>query len=183
MSTEALTTQSTWTVDPAHTNLEFAVKHLMISTVRGRFSDIAGTLLLDDERPENSTVDVTINVSSIDTRQPDRDAHLRSADFFDAERFPALRFKSRRIARSGTGFTMEGDLTIRGVARPVTLDVTHEGQARDPWGGQRAAYSATTKINRKDFGLTWNQALETGGFVVGDEVKITADVQFVRQQS
>jgi polyisoprenoid-binding protein YceI len=183
MSTTALTTRSTWTVDAAHTSVEFAVKHLMISTVRGRFADIAGSLELDDERPEQSTVDVTLDVASIDTRQPDRDAHLRSADFFDVERFPTLRFTSTRIQKAADGFLVEGDLTIRDVTRPVTLHATEEGRTRDPWGGLRVGFSATTKINRRDFGLTWNQALETGGFVVGDEVKIAADVEFVQQQS
>jgi polyisoprenoid-binding protein YceI len=183
MSTAAVTSRTTWAIDPAHTTVEFAVKHLMITTVRGRFADLNGLLELDEARPEQSRVDVTIDAASIDTRQSDRDAHLRSADFFDVERFPTLRFTSRRIERAGGAFTVEGELTIRGVTRPVTLSVTEEGRTQDPWGGQRVGYSATTKINRKDFGLTWNQALETGGFVVGDEVKITADVEFVRQQS
>lgn len=181
MATAPVTTRTTWNLDPAHTSVEFAVKHLMISTVRGRFADLSGTVELDDERPELSTIDVTINVASIDTRQPDRDAHLRSADFFDVEHFPTLRFRSTRVVRSGDNLRVEGELTIRGTTRPVTLDVTEGGRAQDPWGGQRVGYSATTKINRRDFGLTWNQALETGGFVVGDEVKISADVELVRQ--
>ncbi len=182
MSTAALTTGSTWAIDPAHTTIEFAVKHLMISTVRGRFGDLSGTIQLDDERPEHSSIAVTINVASIDTRQEDRDAHLRSADFFDVEHFPVMQFRSTRIERTGDAFRVEGDLTIRGVTRPVTLSVTEEGRAKDPWGGSRVGYSASTRINRRDFGLTWNQALETGGFVVGDEVKISADVELVREQ-
>ena len=185
MTTAAVTTatRSTWAIDPAHTTVEFAVKHLMISTVRGRFADLSGTVELDDQNPAESTVDVTINVASIDTRQADRDAHLRSADFFDVERFPTMRFKSTGITRDGDALNVAGDLTIRGVTRPVALRVTEEGRTQDPWGGQRIGYAASTKINRRDFGLTWNQALETGGFVVGDEVKISADVEVVRQQS
>ncbi len=185
MTTAAVTTEtrSTWAIDPAHTTVEFAVKHLMISTVRGRFGDLSGTVELDDENPAASTVDVTISVASIDTRQADRDAHLRSPDFFDVEHFPAMRFKSTRITRDGDALSVEGDLTIRGVTRPVALRVTEEGRTQDPWGGHRVGYTASTRINRGDFGLTWNQALETGGFVVGDEVKISADVEIVRQQN
>ncbi len=185
MTTAAVTaaTRSTWAIDPGHTTVEFAVKHLMISTVRGRFADLSGTVELDDQNLAGSTVDVSIDVASIDTRQADRDAHLRSADFFDVENFPTMRFKSTRVTRDGDALGVEGDLTIRGVTRPVVLRVTEEGRTRDPWGGQRVGYAASTRINRRDFGLTWNQALETGGFVVGDEVKISADVEVVRQQS
>ncbi len=185
MTTAAVTTatRSTLAIDTAHTTVEFAVKHLMISTVRGRFSDLSGTVELDDENSASSTVDVSINVASIDTRQADRDAHLRSADFFDVERFPIMRFRSTRITRDGDALRVEGDLTIRGVTRPVALRATEEGRAQDPWGGQRVGYTASTTINRRDFGLTWNQALETGGFVVGDDVKISADVEVVRHQS
>jgi polyisoprenoid-binding protein YceI len=185
MTTAAVTTatRSTWAIDPAHTSVEFAVKHLMISTVRGRFSDLSGTVELDDQNPAGSTVEVRIDVASIDTRQADRDAHLRSADFFDVEHFPTMRFMSTRIVRDGDALRVEGDLTIRGVTRPVALRVTEEGRTQDPWGNERVGYSASTRINRRDFGLTWNQALETGGFVVGDEVKISADVEVVRQQS
>ena len=181
MATVAVKTRSTWTIDPAHTSVEFAVRHLMISTVRGRFAELGGNAELDDERPELSTVDLTINAASIDTRQADRDAHLRSADFFDVEHFPTMRFTSTRIERASEGYRVEGDLTIRGVTRQVTLSVNEEGRTRDPWGNVRVGYSVTAKINRRDFGLTWNQALETGGFVVGEEVRITADVELVQQ--
>jgi polyisoprenoid-binding protein YceI len=177
----ATATGTVWALDAAHTNVEFAVKHLMISTVRGRFADVSGTVQLGDQDPAASSVEVTIKVASLDTRQEDRDAHLRSADFFDADNFPILTFKSTRVARDGKDILVDGDLSIRGVTRPVTLRATEEGRARDPWGGERVAFTAATKINRRDFGLTWNQALETGGFVVGDEVKITIDTELVKQ--
>jgi len=172
-----------WNIDPAHTHVAFAVRHLMISTVKGRFTDIKGTVKSHDADPARGEVDIEIGVASIDTREPQRDAHLRSADFFDAERFPEITYKSRRIdGVQGDRFKLVGDLTIHGVTREVTLDVTSEGRARDPWGGERAGFTATTKIKRGDFGLTWNQALETGGVLVGDEVKITLDVELVKQQ-
>lgn len=174
-------TRTTWTVDPAHSHVEFAVRHLMISTVKGRFAEVSGAVQIDDEDPTRSVIDVTIAASSIDTRQPDRDTHLRSADFFDAEQHPHLTFRSTRIDRDGDEFRVHGDLAIRGVTRPVTLRVTEEGRGRDPWGGERVGFSATTKINRRDFGLTWNQVLETGGIAVGDEVKISIDVELVKQ--
>jgi polyisoprenoid-binding protein YceI len=173
--------KTTWAVDPAHSNVEFAVRHLMISTVKGRFGAVSGTVQLDDEDLSSSAVDVSIDAASIDTRQADRDAHLRSADFFDVEQFSTLTFRSSSITREGDEFRVVGDLTIRGVTRPVTLRVTEEGRTRDPWGGERIGFSATAKINRRDFGLTWNQVLETGGIAVGDEVKISVDVELVRQ--
>lgn len=173
--------KTSWKIDPTHTNVEFAIRHLMIATVRGRFGDVAGTVQLDAENPDASAVDVTINVASIDTRVADRDAHLRSADFFDVEHFPVITFKSRRVTAAGGGdLRVEGDLTIRGVSKPVTLNATEEGRGRDPWGGDRAGFSATTKIRRSDFGLTWNQVLETGGIAVGDEVKISIDLEVVK---
>jgi polyisoprenoid-binding protein YceI len=181
MTTAAVAAKTTWAIDAGHTNAEFAVKHLMIATVRGRFSDLSGTVELDPDEPTNSTVDVTVNVASIDTRQEQRDEHLRSADFFDVANFPILTFKSTGIRRDGANFLVDGDLTIRGVTKPVTLRATEEGRTRDPWGGERIGFSASTKVNRRDFGLTWNQVLEAGGFAVGDEVKITLDVELVKQ--
>lgn len=172
---------STWAIDASHSNVEFAVKHLMIATVKGRFADVSGTVRLDDEQPARSAVEVKIGAASIDTRQPDRDAHLRSADFFDVERHPAITFTSTRVAKDGDEYRVDGDLTIRGITRPVSLRVSEEGRTRDPWGGERVGFSATAKINRKDFGLTWNQVLETGGIAVGDEVKIALDVEVVKQ--
>lgn len=171
----------TWQIDPTHSHVEFAVRHLMISTVKGRFGDVSGTVQVDAADPAKAIVDVTINVASIDTREAQRDTHLRSTDFFDVERVPTMRFKSTRISTAGDDLKVTGDLTIRDVTRQVTLTVTPEGQGKDPWGGERAGYSAKGKVNRSDFGLTWNQALETGGVVVGDEIKISIDVELVKQ--
>lgn len=182
MTTVTERTRTTWTIDPAHTSVGFSVKHLMITTVKGRFAGVKGTVTIDEEDLAGSEVEVTIDASSIDTRESQRDAHLRSADFLDVETFPAIMFKSRQISDvAGDSFKVIGDLTIRGVSREVVLDVTSEGRAKDPWGGDRAAFEATTKIKRSDFGLTWNQALETGGVLVGDELKISLDLQVIRQ--
>jgi len=178
-SPQALTV---WTIDPSHSNVEFAVRHLMISTVKGRFNDVKGSVQADPANPSTGGIDITIGVESIDTREAQRDAHLRSADFFDTEKFPAITFKSTRIEGQADSFKVSGDLTIRGVARPVVLDVTSEGRGKDPWGGERAGFAATTRIKRSDFGLTWNQLLETGGVAVGDEIKISIDVELVKQQ-
>lgn len=174
-------TRTIWALDPSHSNVEFSVRHLMIATVKGRFGAVTGTVALDDDLTR-SEVDITIDAASIDTREAQRDAHLRSPDFFDVEQFPSLTFKGRRITDvSGDSFTLAGDLTIRGLTREVALAVTRHGQQTDPWGGQRAGFEATTKIKRSEFGLTWNQALETGGVVVGDEIKITIDAELVKQ--
>jgi polyisoprenoid-binding protein YceI len=180
--TSTSTATTTWNIDPAHSVAEFKVKHMMISNVKGQFPKVSGTLTLDESGLANSRVEAVIEAASIETRDPQRDAHLKSADFFDVEKFPTLLFKSSRISIVRDGeLAVEGDLTIRGVTRKVTFAV--EGPtppAKDPWGNTRVAVSATTKINRKDFGLTWNAALETGGILVGDEVTITLDVQFVK---
>jgi polyisoprenoid-binding protein YceI len=174
--------RTTWAIDPVHSSVEFAVRHLMITTVKGRFTDVQGTVVLDDANPAAANAEITVGVASIDTRDAQRDAHLRSADFFEAEAHPTLTFRSKRAGNlSGDHFTLVGDLTIHGVTREVTLDVTSEGRSKDPWGGERAGYSATTKIKRSDFGLTWNQLLETGGLAVSDDVKITLDVQLVNK--
>lgn len=173
---------TTWAIDPAHTEAGFAVRHLMIATVRGRFSDVTGALTVEGDDIGTARVEATIGVGSLDTREPQRDAHLRSADFFDAERFPTMTFRSRRVEPAGEGrFTVTGDLTLHGVTRPVVLDVTDEGRVRDPWGHERSGFSARTTINRTDFGLTWNAALETGGVLVGDEVKISLDVELIKE--
>lgn len=176
MSTRTI---GTFTIDAAHSSVEFAVRHMMISTVKGRFGDVAGTVEIPEQGQPK--VDVTINVSSIDTRSEQRDTHLRSADFFDVERFPVMKFVSTKAERAGDGWKLAGDLTIIGVTRPVTLNVTEEGAGVDPWGNEKVAFSATTKSNRADFGLTWNAALETGGVLVSDEVKISIDAQLVKQ--
>ena len=175
-------TLTTWSVDPAHSHVEFAVKHLMISTVKGRFGVVRGSVRTDDADPARGQAEIEIDVDSIDTRETQRDAHLRSADFFDAEQFPKISFRSTRVSdAAGDRFTLIGDLTIHGVTREVALDVTSEGRGKDPWGGERAGFSATTKVKRSEFGLTWNQALETGGFVVGDDIKISLDIEIVKQ--
>ena len=175
------TARTTWSIDPSHSGVEFAVRHLMISSVKGRFSTVAGTVITDPD-PLKSEIDVTIDAASIDTRQAQRDEHLRSADFFDAEKFPTLTYKSRKIVDvKGDSFKVVGDLTIKGVTREVVLDVTSHGTGGDPWGGQRAGFEATARIKRSDFGLTWNQVLEAGGVAVGDEIKIAIDAELVKQ--
>ena len=180
MSTQAAAAQQTWTIDPGHSEASFAVKHLMISTVRGTFRNVSGTIALDEANPAGSHVEAEIDAASIDTRQEQRDTHLRSADFFDVEKHPALTFRSAKVESLGSGqFRVLGNLTIRDVTRAVVLDVEETGRGKDPWGGERIGYSATTKFDRTDFGLTWNQALETGGIMVGNEVKVTLDVQAV----
>jgi polyisoprenoid-binding protein YceI len=178
----AATTTSTWKIDPVHSVAEFKVKHMMISNVKGQFAKVSGTLTLDESDLARSHAEAVIEASSLETRDAQRDTHLKSADFLHVEKFPTLSFKSTRISVVRDGeLAVEGDLTIRGVTRKVLFTV--EGPtppAKDPWGNTRVAVSASTKINRKDFGLTWNAALETGGILVGDEVTITLDVQFIR---
>ena len=169
----------TYAIDATHSNVEFAVKHMMITTVKGRFADVKGTVSIPERgRP---TVDVTIATASIDTRVEARDTHLRSADFFDVEQFPEIRFVGTKAARTDDGYTLTGDLTIRGITKPVTLSVTEEGAGVDPWGNEKASFSATGKISRSEFGLNWNAALETGGVLVSDEVKLSIDAQLVLQ--
>jgi polyisoprenoid-binding protein YceI len=176
------TATTTWNVDPVHTVAEFKVKHMMISNVKGQFAVVRGTLTLDETALANSHIEASIDTASINTGDPQRDAHLKSADFFDVEKFPTLSFKSTKISHVGDGeLRVTGDLTIHGVTRNVAFTV--EGPtapAKDPWGNIRRGLSATTKINRKDFGLTWNSALETGGILVGDEVTLTLEAQFVK---
>jgi polyisoprenoid-binding protein YceI len=185
MSTSIATPQtatSTWNIDPAHTAAEFKVKHMMISNVKGHFTKVTGKLTRDESDHTKSHIEAAIEASSIDTREPQRDAHLKSADFFDVEKFPTLTFKSTRVSRVNDGeLTVAGDLTIHGVTRNVVFKV--EGPtppAKDPWGNTRMGLSATAKINRKDFGLVYNAALETGGILIGEEVAITLDVEFVK---
>jgi len=183
MSTAAAAThtRTTWTIDPAHSLIEFAVRHLMITTVKGRFAGVEGTVQLDEADPAFADVDVRIDAATIDTREPQRDTHLRSADFFDVERFPHITFTAKRpIAGRGGEFTLAGDLTVHGVRKPVVLAVNEEGRGKDPWGGERLGFSATTKIKRSEFGLTWNQALEAGGVLVGDEIKISLDLELLK---
>lgn len=174
---------TTWQIDPTHSEVGFSVKHLMISTVRGRFSGVKGSVLLDSEEISRSSVEVEIDAATIDTREEKRDGHLRSPDFFDVEKHPTITFRSRRIERLGSDrFRVTGDLTIRGVTREVVLEATDEGRERDPWGGDRAGFTASGKIDRREFGLTWNQALEAGGVLVSNDIKLSIEVQAVKVQ-
>ena len=178
----ATPTAATYTFDPAHSAAHFKVRHMMIANVRGEFRKLSGAVKFDPANPAASSVSVEIDVNSISTREPDRDNHLKSADFFDAAKHATLRFQSKRVEAAGAGaYRVTGDLTIRGVTREVVLNV--EGvteEHRDPWGNMRRGAEAATKINRKDFGLLWNQALETGGVLVGDQVEISLEVELVR---
>jgi polyisoprenoid-binding protein YceI len=177
MSTTTATAVRTFQIDKAHSEVHFQVRHL-ITRVRGRFSDFGGTIEFDQAEPVNSKVDVTIQAASIDTGEPNRDTHLRSDDFFAAETFPTLAFTSTKITPRGHDtYDVEGNLTVHGVTRAIVLPVTHLGTAKDPWGNEKLAFEAETTINRKDYGLNWNAALETGGFLVGDEVRVTVSVQ------
>ena len=179
---EARNKTTTWQIDQAHTNVEFAVKHLMIATVRGRFSDVTGTVTVSGDDFARAVVDTAIGVASIDTREPRRDAHLKSADFFDVEKYPAMTFKSLSIKRNspdGDHFRIAGNLTLHGVTKEIVLDAKLEGLGKDGEGNSRAGFSATGAINRTDFGLGWNQLLETDGVVVSDEVKLAIDAEIV----
>lgn len=175
---------TTWQIDATHSAVEFAVKHMMFTTVRGRFKDVKGTIDVDEQNPDRSTVNVEIGAASLDTGSPDRDAHLRTADFLDVENHPLLTFHSRRVEgamkQEGDRFKVIGDLTIRGTTIEVTLDAVYEGTGLDPWGGTRAGARATAKIDRRDWGLKWNQALETGGILVANEVRIEIELQAVK---
>jgi polyisoprenoid-binding protein YceI len=171
-----------WEIDSSHSSVHFSVRHLVIAKVRGSFGRWTGTVLVPDGDFSKATVDVTIDASSIDTGVEQRDAHLKSPDFFDVAQFPELRFVGKRVQpHAGADIDVIGDLTIKGITREVTLRVEQLGEAKDPWGNLRAAFSAQTSIDRKDFGLTWNQVLETGGVMVGDRVQIEAEIQAVKQ--
>jgi polyisoprenoid-binding protein YceI len=171
---------ATWSFDNSHSSIGFSVRHLMISKVRGHFNQWGGTFDYDEEDPTRSKLSVRIDAASIDTRDEKRDAHLRSPDFFDVEKFPALTFESTKVERDGDDFVVTGDLTIHGVTRAVQLKVESLGQTKDPWGGQRAGFSASTSISRKDFGMSFNMALETGGVLVGDKVDIGIEIEAIR---
>lgn len=165
-----------WTFDPAHTSIGFSVKHLMAAKVRGGFKTFSGSISQGDE-PASTSAIVTVDAASIDTGVEDRDNHLRSADFLDVENHPRITFETTSITKAGSGFEVTGDLTIRSVTKPVTLDMTYGGIVSDPWGNQKAIFSGETKVNREEFGLTWNQALEAGGWLVGKDVAIEVEVQ------
>jgi polyisoprenoid-binding protein YceI len=185
MGTAHATQTATWALDPTHSSVEFSVKHMMMTTVRGRFKELSATLTADEEHPEGCCVEVALKTSSIDTGVPDRDAHLRSADFFDAERFPEITFKSKRLegnfAKEGDRFRMVGDLTIRDTTMELMLECEFAGRGQDPWGKERAGFTATGEIDRREWGLKWNQMIETGGVLVANKVRIEAEVQFVKQ--
>lgn len=172
---------TTWKLDPTHTNVEFSVRHMMITTVKGKFAEVDGVIEFDPANPAASSVEATIQVASINTGVNDRDNHLRSADFFDVENFPTLTFKSKKIEVKGDSEgKITGDLTIRGVTREVVLDVEYFGQNVNPWGNEVIGFEASTKINREDYGLVWNVALESGGVLVGKDIKISLDVEAVK---
>jgi polyisoprenoid-binding protein YceI len=177
-------TAVTYTIDPVHSTAGFKVRHLMVSNVRGEFSGIAGTVVFDPENATHSKVEATIDATTINTRDEQRDQHLKSADFLDVEKFPKITFVSKKVAPAGEGeWKVTGDLTIHGVTREVTLDVEGPApEARDPWGNVKTGISASTKLNRKDFGLVWNMALETGGVLVGDEIAIHLELELARQK-
>jgi len=174
---------STWQIDPQHSSAQFAVRHLGLSTVRGAFSKLSGTMVRDDQDITNSSVEVTIDVNTVDTREPDRDKDLRSERFFDVAHFPTMTFKSKKVEQVAPGkLRVTGELTIRGTTKEVTLDVDGPTTpVKDPWGNQRLAATATTKINRQDYGVKWNAKLDNGGVVVGDEVNITLDVEMIQK--
>ena len=170
-----------WDFDLSHSSIGFHVRHLMVSKVHGRFTKWNGSLELDESDLTKSRLDVSIDAASVDTKEAKRDDHLRSADFFDVEKFPALTFKSTKIEKDGENYLVTGDLTIRGITKSVKLEVEGGGQVKDPWGGTRTGFSAKTSVNRKDFGLTWNVALEAGGFVVGDKIEITLEIEAIKK--
>lgn len=174
--------KSVWNVDASHSALEFKVKHMMMANVRGQFHDFQANITADPEDLTTAEIDFTVNVNSIDTKDEQREGHLKSADFFDVENYPNLTFKATKIERkSNNEYAMMGDMTIRGVTKPVTFNVTSEGIGKDPWGNERAGFTAAGSLNRKEFGLNWNALLETGGVLVGEQVKINVEIEAVRQ--
>jgi polyisoprenoid-binding protein YceI len=176
-----LPTPATFSVDPVHSHVGFSVRHMMIAKVRGRFTQFTGTLEVAED-PLQSQLSVDVELASVDTRDEDRDGHLRSADFFDVENHPTMSFRSTGLERASDGqFRVNGDLTVHGVTRPLTLDVSFDGVGQDPWGNQRLGFSASGELNREDFGLTWNQVLDTGGVMLGKQVRLEIETEFVRQ--
>ena len=176
---------STWRLDPAHSSVEFSVKHMMMTTVRGRFKTVTATLTADEEHPEGCCVDAELEVGSIDTGMADRDAHLRGPDFFDAANHPKIIFKSKRldgdVDKEGDEFRVIGDLTMRDQTMEIVLRCEFQGRGKDPWGKERAGFSGHTELDRREWGLRWNQAIETGGVLVANKVRIEVEVQFVKE--
>lgn len=171
----------TWKIDNSHTSIEFSVRHMMVAKVKGRFGKVSGTIDLNEEDLTRSSIEVAVDIASLDTRESQRDAHLLSADFLDVEKYPVMTYKSRRIERNGDNFRVIGDLTIRGVTREIVFDADFAGVATDPYGFVRAGFSAEATIDRKDFGLEWNVALEAGGVLVGDRVKISVELEVIQE--
>jgi polyisoprenoid-binding protein YceI len=172
---------TSWKIDPAHSAIEFRVRHMMISNVRGEFKNFEGTVEFDPEAPENTRVEISIDTASIDTKVGDRDNHLRSADFFEAETYPQAIFKSNRTELLDPAHAkLYGDLTLKGITKPVVLEVEFAGLATNPWGATSAGFTGWTKINRKDWNLNWNVALETGGFLVGDDIALTIEIELIK---
>ncbi|HWS82633.1 MAG TPA: YceI family protein [Ktedonobacteraceae bacterium] len=170
----------TWNIDATHSHATFSVRYMLVSTVKGKFNVLSGTLNIDEANPANSSIEAEVDATSIDTNEPNRDNHLRSPDFFDVEKYPKLTFKSTKVEPAGDNeYKVTGDLTMHGVTKPVVFNVEYSGQAKDPSGSQHAGFSAKTKISRKEWGLTWNQLIETGGALVSDEVKIEVDLAAV----
>jgi len=171
-----------WQIDPAHTSINFTARHMMIAKVHGRFEQFSGTVNFDEDNPSNTTVDIAIEAASLNTKEEQRDGHLRSGDFFDVETYPTLTFKSTRVQLIDEDTAkLYGDLTIKDVTKEVVLDVEYLGQAQSPWGTTNAGFTASTTINRKDWGLNWNLALETGGFLVGDKIQINIELELKKQ--
>jgi polyisoprenoid-binding protein YceI len=186
--TASTSTATRWLIDPAHSLVEFAAKHMMITTVKGRVAIVGGTIFGEEGHPDRARVEVELDPASVDTGSAERDQHLRSADFLNADRHPDMMFRSTSLERKREGppepgeeFTLSGELTIRSVTRPVKLDVTYEGRGQDPWGGERVSFSAKTKIDRREWDLTWNQALETGGVLVSNDLKVSIEIQATRE--
>ena len=182
MTKQTVAAQSAWAFDQAHSSVNFTVRHMVVSKVRGRFTKWDGTLAMDETNPAGGSVEVAIDAGSIDTGVEQRDGHLKSPDFFDVAKYPTLTFKSTKVEAAGAGaLKVTGDLTMHGVTKPVVLDVEYSGSAKDPWGGVRAGFSARTTIDRKDFGLAYNQLLETGGVLVGETIEIGIEAEMVKQ--
>jgi len=173
-----------WNIDTTHSGIQFVARHMVISRVRGSFTRWSGFIMADERRPDEARVEVRVETASVDTREPKRDAHLRSADFFDAERFPEMVFHSTKVERlDDTRLRLTGDLTIRDVTRPVALEAELTGRGKDPWGGERVGFSARASLDRTGFGLLWNQTLETGGVLVGDRIEIEVEIEAVKAQA
>jgi len=183
MPVATLPEAGTWNIDPSHSSVEFVVRHLVVTKVRGRFAEFSGTIAIDPTSLQASTVNVTIQTTSVSTGDDQRDAHLRTSDFFSADEFPAMSFQSTAVRPAGSDYEVEGDLTIKGVTKPVTLSLEYNGTSPDPWGGTRAGFSAETEINRRDFGLDFDVKLDTGGALVGEKIKIQLEIEATLKQA